>query len=495
MFLLEPLLELASKLSRAAHILMSSKNLFALRVLPVAVAFTTLLGWVLACQGGGGAPVPAQPSGLLCGEPNDGLIHPPSKWDTFTPPATGQSYIDPAFGCTVKRITNGSLEETFSDGTHPSLVHYYSTLSPLNATDTMLLIVSNDGAWRVRDINGKIVVSAANMPTRNAGGLLLWDAVNGSIFYYTRANILYKAVIRGNSVEPVALQTFSEYSAIISPDSADVSQDGDHIALAGRNPNNTIDIFVWSLSQRTKTSVYTTSCKVTGSSVTSTGQPGCLHKLQLTASNLLSIQFVEDGHGPEQGLRLWNGKTLLSLQDATNHYDTGYDMRGNAVLIAVDNGATLTGVGNPCPSGWGLDVRLINNFSSAFCLLDKQPSWHISYRGDASQPWLAISFFDTRKPGPEFFTTNPDYQTPILGNWQLYEDEIVVARVDGAALYRLAQARSRSMEDYWAQPHAAISRDGKYVVFTSNMAYPNGCPAGMHDRNQCSDVYLIKIHL
>src|SRR5258707_9145478 len=51
----------------------------------------------------------------------------------------------------------------------------------------------------------------------------------------------------------------SEYSGIVSPDSADISQDGDHIGLVGQNANNTMDIFVWSLSQGIKTSVYTRS--------------------------------------------------------------------------------------------------------------------------------------------------------------------------------------------------------------------------------------------
>ena len=73
----------------------------------------------------------------------------------------------------------------------------------------------------------------------------------------------------------------------------------------------------------------------------------------------------------------------------------------------------------------------------------------------------------------------------------MYEDEILLARVDGLAIQRLAHARSRSAESYWAQPHAAISRDGKYVIFDSNMAYAQkGCPSGITD---CSDVYLIKV--
>jgi hypothetical protein len=91
------------------------------------------------------------------------------------------------------------------------------------------------------------------------------------------------------------------------------------------------------------------------------------------------------------------------------------------------------------------------------------------------------------------FNNNPAFQAPSSKNWQLLEDEIILARIDGGAIYRLAHARSRSAESYWAQPHAAISRDGKYVVFTSNMAYPNGCPDKMYVPNECSDAYLIRV--
>ena len=57
----------------------------------------------------------------------------------------------------------------------------------------------------------------------------------------------------------------------------------------------------------------------------------------------------------------------------------------------------------------------------------------------------------------------------------------------------MAQARSRSAEGYWATPRAAISRDGKYIVFDSNMAYPNGCSGKVHVKNECMDVYLIRV--
>jgi hypothetical protein len=427
-----------------------------------------------------------------CGRPNDGKTYLPPDWTTFTPPAIGQSYVDPLFGCSIERLTDSSREETLPDGTHPSLDIYYSTFSPINATDSMLIIGSNDGETRIKDVGGKLVVSAAKMPQMN-NGHPVWDARDGKIFYFTYENGLYKGTVAANSVKNTLLYTFKEYRGIVSPDAADLSQDGDHIALVGQNSNNTMDVFVWSLSRQAKTSIYTTSCTVNQWGVTQTPQPGCVHKLLLTPDNLLAIDFSDDGSGVEQGLRLWNGSKLAHLQDRTNHIDTGYDLNGNAILIDVGRESTLAGEKNPCPSNWGLDVRQIYHMQSAKCLLDGQPSWHVSYRGSAAQPWAALSFFDERKDGPELFNNSAGFHSPSSSNWHPYEGEIILARIDGGAIYRLAQTRSRSAENYWAQPHAAISRDGKYVVFDSNMAYPNGCPAKMHVADECIDVYLIKV--
>lgn len=427
-------------------------------------------------------------SGPSCGQINDKQVHLPPNYDTFTPPPAGQSYVDPVFGCTVLRVTDGSQEQ-LSDGSHPGLMNSYSTVSPMNSNDTLMFVLASDGTWDIRGTNGSVVVPSSNMP--GFSGHPVWDASNGNLLYYALNNSLYGGTISGSSIAGSVLHTFSEYSAITSMDMGDLSQDGDHIALVGQNSNGTMDVFVWSISQKAKTSIYKTVC--TGS-VAGAGQPGCLHKLQLTANNLLSIQFNNDGSGNEQGARLWNGSALVHLQDKTGHYDTGNDLNGNPVFVSLNNSYTLSSVSNACPSGWGLDVGQLSNLSSAVCLLDNVPYWHISYRGGASQPWITLSFFDSRTPGPEFFTNDSNYRTISASNWQLYEDEIVVGKVDGSSVYRLAHARSRSMESYWAQPHAAISRDGKYIIFSSDMAHPSGCPANMHVAADCSDIYMIKIH-
>ena len=71
--------------------------------------------------------------------------------------------------------------------------------------------------------------------------------------------------------------------------------------------------------------------------------------------------------------------------------------------------------------------------------------------------------------------------------WPLYGEELLLVKIDGMAVYRLAHHRSRSAEYYWAQPHAVISRDGRYVVWDSNFDI-----SSIGDANY-ADVYLTRV--
>ena len=66
-----------------------------------------------------------------------------------------------------------------------------------------------------------------------------------------------------------------------------------------------------------------------------------------------------------------------------------------------------------------------------------------------------------------------------------------------ATVYRLGWARSRPLltptsYQFWALPNASISRDGNYIAFNSNMAYPAGCSNSTVQTNiGCADLYVI----
>lgn len=456
---------------------------------------------IVTVDGTGFAPAPGL---LACGVFGDNSVYVPQDWTTFVPPGKGQSYVDPTFGCTVTRITDVSNQDSGGSGYLP-ITHGYSTFSPFNANETNLMLVDGFGRRFVTDLAGNIVVPLANMPPGN-DGWYLWDATNPDMFYYCAGNSMMQGTLSGDAVSTSLVHQFTEYAAINFMDETDVSQDGAHVVIvggdtSGGSPEN---VFDYDFVTNTKGPVYATTCTASVDGPNNS----CLHKLVQTADNNVIIQFAQDGILPEQGNRLWTGlldllglPILTQVQDITNHLDTGYDLNGNSIFIEVGNStilSTLTGITNPCPSGYGLDVRMLSNLLSAVCLLDNEPQWHVSYRGNAKQPWVLLSFFDLRSQSPEWFDTSPNYQSPAADNWLLYEDEIVLVRVDANndsnLVYRLARAYSRSSENFNAQPKAAISRHGKYVAFDSNMAFAHtGCPANFQNATDCTDVYVIRV--
>ncbi|HEV2730176.1 MAG TPA: choice-of-anchor D domain-containing protein, partial [Terriglobales bacterium] len=451
-------------------------------------ATISLSGTGVAQSTSSGAPI--------CGKSGDSSNHIPTDWNTFTPPAKGQSYVDPTFGCTVTRITDAS-RDVWTGSFYLPLNMGYATVSPFNANDTWLMLADGWQRYFITDLSGNIVVPEGNMPAMNQTWVM-WDGSNPSVFYYTHGNSMMKGTISGSTVSGSMIHQFTEYSVINFMAETDVSQDGAHVVIisgdtSGSSPEN---VFDYNFAANTKGPVYTTSC------VGSVGvlENNCLHKLIQTPDNNVIIEFASDGTGPEQGNRLWDGTNPLPhLQDLTNHLDAGYDLNGNAVFIESGNSYYTSGLSNPCPSGWGLDVRQIYNTSSSVCLLDNPPAWHVGYRGNAQRPWVGLSFFDGRSPSPEWFDNNGSYTAPTSGTWLLYEDEIIVARIDAnnnsSNVYRVARAYSRSNEDFYSQPHAAISRDGRYLAFNSNMAYAHsGCPANFQMTTNCTDVYIVKVN-
>jgi hypothetical protein len=447
---------------------------------------------------GNGITQPPAPQGApACGLSGDSSNHVPTDWGTFVPPAKGQSYVDPTFGCTVTRITDSS-KDVWNGSFYLPISHGYSTVSPFNANDSFLMLADGFGRRFVTDLKGNSIVPIANMPSGYNDGWFLWDATNPAVFYYPSGNSLMKGTISGSSITSATVHQFSEYAAINFMDETDISQDGAHVVIIGGDNSGSSqeNVFVYNFVAGTKGPVYTTSCVGVVNNVNN----GCLHKLVQTPDNNVAIDFASDGSGPEQGLRLWGGTTPLPvLQDLTDHMDTGYDLNGTAVYVESGNSYYTSGLTNPCPSGWGLDVRQIYNPTSAVCLLDNLPSWHVGYRGNKNQPWVGLSFDDQQtKPNPQWFDNSSNYTVPTASTWHLYDDEVMVVRVDANNnsnyIYRLARGYSRTDEDFNAQLKGSISRDGKYMAFDSNMAYAHsGCPANFQTATNCTDVYIIKI--
>jgi hypothetical protein len=406
----------------------------------------------------------AQSPSLSCGQKDDGIVHVPPSYNSFTPPAEGQSYADPQYGCTVTRLTNST-----QDSPLVPRHHYYSTLTPFNANSSQVMVFLDSGTNEIRDLHGNIIVPTASMPGSNTG-VEPWDPKNPAVFYFANGNQFLKGTITGGTVTATVLHTFSGFSQVIIPDEEDVTDDGTKIWLIG-NPGSECagTGILYNLATDTviSQSLALSSC----------------HKVQIFPSGKMLCTNCNGNNITiynTDGSVYWNPPYTQSA-----HTEVGTDLQGREVLISTANGTASL---NACADAWSsLTVVDINAKAPVNCLISGIPAWHVSYR-DSSAGWVALSFFDPNSC-PDFSCFFPqDLLSTWSSLWSHFSEEVVLVKIDGSQIQRLAHHRSRSAEYYWAQSHAAISRDGRFVLFDSNMDISN---SGFVSPNQYSDVYLL----
>jgi hypothetical protein len=399
-----------------------------------------------------------------CGSADDGLAHAPPRFNDFIPPARGGSYVDPQFGCAVIRLTDGKAQ--FNLAVH----HQYSSISAVNQDDTRVMLMTEWGQGVIVDRDGNIVVGPREFPGANSGNLP-WARNSPDVFYYTRGNALYKGQVSGHTVKSSVLHVFAGYSSVIIPDQEDLSEDGEHLWIVAGTRAFFYTISANTLGQSLNVGVKDVACG--------------WHKIQITPSNKMLITWACNGGGVGRGQEIYdtNGILYWHMFDNSLHTDVGSDLSGNEIAIV---GRIPDTYKDDCPSGGGADIVRLDPPHMISCLVDLNwASAHISYR-DSARGWVAISFFDQAAcPSYSCFAEHLVSSWPY--SWKHFYDEVILVKIDGSAVVRLIHHRSRSAESYWAQSRASISRDGRYVVFDSNM---NINDTGLNDY---SDVYLIKV--
>ena len=440
-----------------------------------------------------------------CGKPDDGLVHTPPSYScgsgscaisSFPPPAKGSNYVDPEYGCTVRRLT-----DVVRDHLGAAAHHQYGTITPINADDTYVMILLENGSMEVVDTSGGVIVPVANMPGTSSGNVP-WDTSVSTRFYYSTGAKIMRGDIAGLprcasthncKVASTTLHDFSRiYSSVMIPDQEDISEDGDHLWLVGDTK-----AFLYRITTNTAGPAMDV-----GTKDSATGW----HKILIMPSNRMLMAWSHNGRGPGAGQEIYNtdGTLYWHMFDNTLHTDCGRDLSNNEVCVVAripDIGGGINGDG-ACPTWTGTQdggVDVINMSShAAQCLVDVH--WvdtEISFRdGQAGAGWVFLTFF---KPGncntdPTyscFDTASPSRLDPAWAlNWVRFAEEGLLVRIDnhnGANVQRLFHTRSRSSEYYWAIPRGAISRDGKYVLFDSNFDISSsGLP-------NYTDVYLTDV--
>jgi len=157
------------------------------------------------------------------------------------------------------------------------------------------------------------------------------------------------------------------------------------------------------------------------------------------------MKTAEQGKGVVQArtIDLQTGKTE-DLLDNEPDFAPGHSDNGRGTVIGADNWRNcLTFRSFATPHQFRTVLDLKNDWSQ---------DYHISLLAD-NEDWVLLSF----------------YVGNDLPQSGVFRNEIVQVATDGSQrVRRLAHHRSVYAKQYWNSPRANISRDGRFVVFTSN---------------------------
>jgi len=377
----------------------------------------------------------------------------PVNYFVLVPPAAGQSYVDPVFGTSIRRLSDAPHQPNAADDGYLALIgNEYSTMSPFNQDDSRLLLVHQsyfalyDGEGRYqRDLPFEI--SAASEPR--------WSRRDPNVFYYMYGNGL-KSYDTASGVRAV-VRTFGEYSAIKARGESDICFDGDHFVLVGDDR----DVFVYELSSDAKGPVLDT-----------TGHP--FDSVYIAPDDQVIVAWLQNGGGRYMGIELYDRDMRFQRQlaPAGGHMDVGRDGGGQPVLFWM-NAADPQAPAN-CQNAL-VKIRLAD--AERTCVLPL--SWGLAAHVSAPDAgdWVFVGTYLPYDP------------QPIPTQWRPFGGELLQVRTDGSEVRRLAHHRSRPFNSYTYTPRAAVSRDGRRLVFNSNY----GLPAVLGYGSYYSDAYLVDL--
>ncbi len=358
-----------------------------------------------------------------CGSVTDGL---PRALPALAPPARGQSYVDPTFGCTVTRLTNAAAEGV------AWVEHFYSSVNPFNAGSTLVLLQKAGGVQHIRDLSGNIVRDDLWRFGMQPLSDVVWSRTdpNGLYFHPVGGNELRRYDVTTDTM--TVLHTFAGYASVwFGHWEGDLSWDGDHLPVVGDDRWG----FIYTISTGAVTAAADLLAVTGGVAV---------DVFDLAPSNRAVLRWgnLNGGVAYFDGAMTFLGKVTAYA----GHSDRARDADGADLEVAV-NAADLT----PLPGCTNaiVKVRLADRTQTCLRSMDWSLAQHVSCN-NIGQGWCLVSTYNG-VPG-------------AVG----YANELLQVKLDGSQTVRLAHSRSTNA-GYDHYPRAAVSGDGRYVLFDSDM--------------------------
>jgi len=387
---------------------------------------------------------------LMQYDSNSQLInnHNPLFMPDLPKPEVGMVYTDPVFGTSITRMTSASVSG------FNGIIPEYSKRQAWNADESLLLLRSGNSDVLLYD--GSSYQYIKNLE-QVSGEDVFWHPSNPKQLYFSQDSIFYS--YNTDSEIATALHVFTKYTWINTRAEGNLSLDGKYYAFAGQIYNYSSgevtfkDIVVYDIE--TDTEVIT--MEIPSDSISDFDWVSVS-----PLGNYVVIDYANEENRRYHGVEVYDRNMNFIWQKplGAGHSDLGLDASGNEVLVMDIYDANSNRV----------YIKKFNlSDGQETTLIDLSPYFylHISCRNQQRNEWCFVSTFD-----------NPGRLTHDSLTWLPFEDEVFALRLDGSGeVQRIAHHHSRrfspvtpdpDQSNYYAEPHATISRKGNRIIFGSN---------------------------
>jgi hypothetical protein len=425
-----------------------------------------------------------------------------------SPGVAGSSFVDPAFGTLVSRVTDRLTRPGAPDRSYrtPSGTHQ----NAWSASGRHFFVVSTDGTI-VPFAFDPAAGRASRLPGEDDGGLVLRFYIEPH-FSYTRAGVVYGAASRGSlrTIDQYDVAT-GVYTRLFDLETIATGLAGTYVGGIGSSAGPIERVFTF----------------FGGSS-----QDRHRYLLVFEAANPASRRLLDT-----RGSTLDGRPTSLRLD--FNLHAAAIDRSGRYVTLyptAADRAAPRHAEPNYL---WDLATDVFTELPSLAARSNGHDAFGYGVRINqdccTSTPWdaaqwqlraLASPLVTTdviatvMRPRQVYLADHPswhnaraDYWTPFISalyrygqnavEWRAWDDEIIAVETGAAdgAVWRLAHHRSDLRHDtepsrgsFWYTPRPNVSLDGRWVLFTSNWEKTLGTdPGGPVGTRARQDVFLLRL--
>jgi len=355
-------------------------------------------------------------------------------------PSAGGTFVDPTFGTTIMRLTD-AYDGVFN-------VNSYSYWPSINKNSTRLWVITNPGS---------MLYDFDSVNFRVSNKRLLWARLpNGHTpdsNDATWSGLDADAIICHDGLKLYSYNVVSQAYTLLKDFGTSLPA-GDLWQMSMSLDDNTFGFTVKNSSgavtgyiafQKSQNSLYNVNAPdIDEVQIDKTGQY-IVVKTGHSGAGVVRVQVINLAT-----------RAVQDLVDGTPDYAPGHSDVGSGFVIGGDNWRNT------------LTYRNLATSHTMFSVLDF-PDWgigaHLSMLAD-DESWIVMSTFLAN-------------DLPSTG---VFRNELVQIATDGSKRVRRIAHLHSVYREYWDQPRANVSRDGKFAVFTSNW--------GSTDRK---DVFIVRI--